>query len=215
MPPGVGDVAAALEAAEFKADLLGEYTPPIAQYRLGGVDAGFYVEFLAPLRGDGLTRDGARDATVAWAGVTAQRLRYLELLLVSPWSVRLDGLRSFPLAKPADVLIPNPVSYIAQKLLIHARRRPDKQPQDVLYMHDTLELFGHDLNGLREEWLQRVRPNLPGRSVREIDRIRRKLFAEVTDVIRSAVRIPQDRVLGPDTVRAACEYGLDSVFRAE
>jgi len=214
-PPGVGDIAAALEAADFREDLVGEHTPPVAQYRLGGVDAGFYVEFLAPLRGDGLTRAGAKDATVVWAGVTAQRLRYLELLLVSPWSVRLDETNGFPLAKPADVFIPNPVSFIAHKLLIHSRRHPDRQPQDVLYIHDTLELFGHDLDGLREEWLERVRPGLVQRSVGEIGRIRRRMFAEITDVIRSAVRIPQDRVLLPERVRAACEYGLDAIFGAE
>lgn len=101
-PPSAGDLAAALEAADFKGELVGEHTPPVAQYRLGGVDAGFYVEFLAPLRGDGLTRSGPNDATVAWAGVTAQRLRYVELLLACPWSVRLDESVGFPLPEPAE-----------------------------------------------------------------------------------------------------------------
>ena len=211
-PPSAGDLAAALDDADFREELHGEHTPPVTQYRLGGVDAGFYVEFLAPRHGNGLTRSRASDATVAWAGVTAQRLRYLELLLASPWSVHLDASVGFPLPEPAEVQVANPVSFIAQKLLIQARRPPEKQPQDVLYIHDTLELFGHDLDGLRAEWLKRVRPHLAQQTVKEIDRTRRRLFAEVTDVIRRAVRIPQDRALTPDRVRAACEYGLDAVF---
>jgi hypothetical protein len=211
-PPSAGDLDAALRAADFHEELVGEHTPPVARYRLGGVDAGFYVEFLAPLRGDGLPRSGASNATVAWAGVTAQRLRYVELLLASPWSARLDESVGFPLPEPAEVLLANPVSFIAQKLLIHAKRDPDKPPQDVLYIHDTLELFGHDLEGLRAEWLERVRPHLPQRDVKDIDRIRRRLFAVVTDVIRRAVRIPKDRALTPERVRAACDYGLDTIF---
>lgn len=214
-PPVAGDIAAALEAADFTKDIRGEYTPPLTQYRLGGVDAGFYVEFLTALRGDGLTRARERDATVAWAGVTAQRLRYVELLIVNPWSVRLDETVGFPLARPADVLIPNPVSFIAQKLLIHARRLPDKQPQDILYIHDTLELFAHDLAGLKVEWLERIRPTLTPRTAKQVDRIRRGLFSSVTDVIRRASRLPGDRELEPERVRAACEYGLDEVFGTE
>lgn len=214
-PPSLGDLAAALKAADFQEELAGEYTPPVAQYRLAGQDAGFYVEFLAPLRGDGLTRSGATDATVAWGGVTAQRLRYVDLLLVSPWNVRLDESIGFPLPEPAELLLVNPVSFIAQKLLIQTKRPPDKLPQDVLYIHDTLELFGRDLDGLRAEWIERVRPHVAQRTVMQIDRSRRRMFADVTDVIRRAVRIPQDRTLSPGRLRAACEYALDTVFGME
>ena len=37
---------------------------------------------------------------------------------------------------------------------------------------------------------------------------RPELFAEVTDTIREAARIPQDRRLAPENVQRACEYGL-------
>ena len=65
-----GDISEALQLADFQAELRGEHTPPVTRYWLGDADQGFYVEFLAPRTGDGLTRDGQPDATIAKAGVT-------------------------------------------------------------------------------------------------------------------------------------------------
>lgn len=79
-----GSIAAALAGAGFREAFTGDDTPPAAQYRLGNEDQGFYVEFLAPLRGDGLRRDGSPDTTVARAGITAQKLRYVDVLLAHP-----------------------------------------------------------------------------------------------------------------------------------
>jgi hypothetical protein len=59
------------------------------------------------------------------------------------------------------VRIPNPVSFIAQKLLIQQDRRPEKRPQDLLYIHDTLELFAHRLPELGVLWTGTLRPTLP------------------------------------------------------
>jgi hypothetical protein len=39
-----------------------------------------------------------------------------------------------------------------------------------------------------------------------------KYFAEVTDDIRSAVRIPAVRKLEPEELRARCEAGLGRIF---
>ncbi|MDB4912382.1 MAG: hypothetical protein JWM95_26 [Gemmatimonadetes bacterium] len=47
--PLEGDIGAALRAASFEEHLSGDHTPPIAEYRLGGEEQGFYAEFLAPL----------------------------------------------------------------------------------------------------------------------------------------------------------------------
>lgn len=56
----------------------------------------------------------------------------------------------------------------AQKLLIRGLRRRDKQAQDVLYVHDTLELFAGELPRLRALWsdrsAQRCRGAPPDRS---------------------------------------------------
>jgi hypothetical protein len=191
---------------------MGEHTPPVTQYRLGDEDQGFYAEFLAPLFGDGLKRNGVPNITVAKAGVTAQRLRHLDLLLTHPWAVRLGAAVDVPLEAPADVMLANPVSFIAQKLLIQRYRTPDKQAQDALYIHDTLDLFGPQLGALRAVWLEQVRPTLAGKTIKDVERLHRKQFGAVTDVIRTAVRIPQDRTLAPDRMQAACAYGLEEVF---
>ena len=39
-----------------------------------------------------------------------------------------------------------------------------------------------------------------------------ELFENVTDTVRNAARIPQDRNLRAENVRAAVQYGLEEVF---
>ena len=212
--PLEGDIGAALEAADFREDLSGENTPPVTHYRLGGNDQGFYAEFLVPRSGGPLRRDGTPDATVAKAGVTAQKLRYLDLLLKYPWQVGLGTEVGMPLVPPAEVQIPNPVSFIAQKLLIQDRRPPEKRAQDALYIHDTLDLFGRHLDELKAIWLENIRPTLAPRTVREVERLHREQFGTITDVIRNAVRIPPDRAIAPERMQAACAYGLEEIFGA-
>jgi hypothetical protein len=200
-----------MKAAGFQEDFSGEYTPPITQYRLGGDDQGFFAEFLAPLYGSGLKRNGQPDVTVAKAGVTAQKLRYLDLLLIRPWAVRLTKELGVPVESSTDVMLANPVSFIAQKLLIQKYRKPDKKAQDVLYIHDTLELFGGELPALRALW-QEIRPTLHDKTARAIESLHREPFGVITDVIRTAARIPQDRVVTPERMQAVCAYGLGEIF---
>ena len=101
---------------------------------------------------------------------------------------------------------------MVQKFLIHGRRDANKKAQDVLYIHDTLELFGGSLEQLRTVWKDEVRPNMSARTVKTAIRIANELFENVTDVIRESSRIPQDRRLQPETIRAASQYGLEDVF---
>jgi len=210
--PLVGDIAATLRAAGFREDFVGEYTPPITHYSLGTDDQGFFAEFLTPLYGSEVKRGGRRDVTVKRAGVTAQKLRHLDLLLVIPWTVRLTSEMGVPVHAPLDVTLANPVSFIAQKLLIQRDRPSGKKAQDALYIHDTLELFGSELADLKALWQEQVRPSLHQKTASAIEQLQREQFGAVTDVIRDAVRIPQDRVLAPDRVQAVCAYGLESIF---
>ena len=117
-----------------------------------------------------------------------------------------------PVHAPVAVMLANPVSFIAQKLLIQRYRKSEKKAQDALYVHDTLELFGGELPTLRALWQEKVRPTLPGKTARTVERLQQEQFGAVTDVIRNAARIPQNRVLLPDRVQAACAYGLDEIF---
>jgi hypothetical protein len=207
-----GDIRAALATAGFEEMLTGDDTPPIAEYRLGAENQGFYVEFLTPLQGSGMRRDGTADTAVRKAGITAQKVRHLEILLVKPWSVALGTEVGIPLSDPAELALPNPVTFIAQRLLIQKYRSPGKSAQDALYIHDTLELFGGELETLRSLWRDGVRPELTHGRAAEIQELCVLHFSTVTDVIRTAVRMPIGRDLSADRVQRACAYGLEVVF---
>ena len=151
-----GSIERALIQAGFTEELMGEHRPPVSHYTLGEEDAGFYAEFLTPLRGRATRRDGGANATVETAGITAQKLRHLELLFHSPWSVTVPAEPNIDTDKPIEIRIPNPVTFITQKVLIRNVRRLDKRAQDVLYIHDTLELFGAQLPVLADLWANDV-----------------------------------------------------------
>jgi hypothetical protein len=205
-----GDMHKALKEAGFTEEFFGDDSPPATHYRLEE-DAGFYAEFLTPLVG-GDMKKGKRDATVPKAGISAQKLRYLDILLIKPWRVRVGPERHFPIAADADLFVPNAASFIVQKLLIHSGRPTDKKAQDVLYIHDTLELFGGSLGELRRLWVEEVRPAIPKPWARKVEALAHQLFAEVTDTIREAARIPQDRRLAPEDLQRACAYGFDEIL---
>ncbi len=209
--PLTGSLETALSAAGFEETLFGEQNPPVTKYTLGKEHGGFYVEFLVPLHGSGKKRSGKPDDTLSMAGITAQKLRLLDLLLVDPWTATVSAEPGH-LEDPAEIRVPNAVSFIVQKLLIHAYRKPRKRAQDILYIHDTLELFGPSLEALHELWKERVRPAMPPRTAKKAHTLGRELFSAVTDTIRDAALIPQDRTLNPEDVRAACWQGLDVVL---
>jgi hypothetical protein len=206
-----GDVRNALTEAGFIEEFFGDDSPPATHYRLGGEDAGFYAEFLTSLAGSEMKR-GKRDVTVSKAGITAQKLRYLDILLIAPWSVRLGEQKQIPIDADLELLVANPTSFMVQKLLIHSGRPADKKAQDVLYIHDTLELFGGSLRELRGLWLEEVRPRISQRWAKKAQALAHELFTEVTDTIRDAVRIPQDRPLRAEAVQRACLSGFHELL---
>jgi hypothetical protein len=161
--------------------LLGEHSPPVIRYRLDEEDAGFFAEFLTVKKGDGLKRDGKPDLTVSKAGITAQKLRHIELLFEVPWKVQIGPQSKVPIERTVDLAVPNPVSFIVQKLLINKHRDGDKKAQDVLYIHDTLELFGGSLDELQSIWECGIKPTLPVKTARRAIATASELFEEVTD----------------------------------
>ena len=207
-----GNIDDALRAAGFRVEITGDDTPPITQYTLGEDEQGFYVEFLAPLTGSPVDRDGRPRTTLARGGVTAQTLRHVELLLLDPSLVHLGAGSGFQFDQSTAVRIANPASFLAQKLLIHGKRRREKRAQDILYVFDTVQLFGARLGRLNELWTQELRPRVTGSLIAEIGASITDLFGTVTDDIRSAVRIPADRRIEPEELRAACFTGLARVF---
>lgn len=210
IPPGMrideGNLRERLLARGFTEEFLGDDRPPVTHYQLGGDDAGFYVEFLTPLAGGEFRRDGTRDVTTSVAGVSAQKLRHLDVLLIAPWTVTID-----PAGAATKVMIANPVSYIVQKFLISGKRKPAERAKDVLYIHDTIELFAGALPDLRRLWSDAVRPALGSRGEAKVQQATRRLFSEVTDVVRQAARMASGRVLSPEGVVEVCHAGMTRI----
>ena len=99
-----------------------------------------------------------------------------------------------------------------QKLLIQEDRPPAKRAQDVLYIHDALELFGEGLPELGVLWRDTIRPALAPKTARLVVELTRASFSTVTEILRNAARIPQDRTLSPERMQAACELGLEQIL---
>lgn len=209
--PLKGDIKGALEKAGFAEKISGESQPPVTRYELSNDHAGFYAEFLTPLVGSGRKRDGTLDVTVAVAGVTAQKLRYLEILFVDPWVIRIGPDSDFPLPNKIDLQVANPVSFIVQKLLIQQDRKPAKRAQDVLYIHDTLELFAGALPALKESWETKIRPSLTERVARTAIELSASTFSRVTDTIRTAAQMAPGRNLSPERLQGLCQGALREV----
>jgi hypothetical protein len=206
--PGIREL---LVANGFQEDFRGDDKPPATHYRLKDEAGGFYAEFLTPLVGGDLTRSGKRKATAQVAGVTSQQLRYLELLLQRPWLVELDP-GEFRVQERKAVQIANPVSFLAQKLLIYKGRDQADRAKDILYIHDTLQVFGPRLQELRDEWTGHVLPQIHSNTARTVAKASQWLFAEMSDAIREAAMIAVDRRLSPEGVRESCCYGLEQIF---
>ena len=201
-----------LTATGFQAEFLGHHKPPATHYRLIDQTGGFYAEFLTPLVGSLDSRRGKQSATKRIAGVTSQRLRHVDFLLAAPWRVDLSASESFHFAEGKAVLIANPVSFLAQKLLVYPKRNRSERAKDILYIHDTLETFGARIADLRTEWSHRIRPGIHSRSLRIIERAPETLFAAMSDPVRQASRIAQPRTVTPEAVRELCAFGLSRIF---
>jgi len=206
------DLRARLASAGFKEQFLGEHLPPATHYQLGDKKGSFYAEFLTPLIGSEYDRDGHRRATTQVAGVTSQNLRYVDLLLGSPWKVELSRANGFPFDNAKQIQIAHPTRFMAQKLLIHDQRERRSRAKDILYLHDTIELFGASLDVLQEEWRMGPRGALPESAIRVVENASDTLFSHVTEGIRAAVQVASGRALTPEGVQELCRAGLKVVF---
>lgn len=211
LPADTPTIREALVANGFEEEFRGDHMPPATHYRLGDDDSGFYAEFLTPLTGSEYTRSGKRKATAQVAGVNSQQLRFIELLLNDPWTVELR-VEDFRLPAPKVVCVANPVGFLAQKMLIHHKRSAEDQAKDILYVHDTLQVFGARLADLRDEWKGRVRLRLHPKTAKKVEAAHVRLFGDMTDVIREAASIAADRRLTPAAVREGCQYGLQQIM---
>lgn len=208
------DIHRRLIANGFQAEFLGHHRPPATHYQLSAQSGGLYAEFLTPLIGGVYARGGKKGATTRIAGVTSQRLRHVDLLLRAPWTVALSASDGFPFADEKQVLVANPASFMAQKILVHSRRNRSERAKDILYIHDTLETFGARIADLRAEWTNKIRSRLHARSVTLVEHATDTLFGATSDPVREASRIAQERALSPEAIRELCRFGCQQVFRS-
>lgn len=207
VPPQEEDLGKLLVEAGFEEHFLGEDHPPATHYQLGEEGA-FYVEFLTPLIGR------PRGATSTIAGVTVQALRHLDILMIEPWSVFLRE-PEYPVgSKMLEVRITNPTSYIAQKILVLTKRNPADRAKDILYVHDSLLMFGRSLAELERIWIDKLFPSIHPTATRTLRRAAEEIFSEVTDAVRGANRIAREvgRPLASDEIAQVCRTGLARVF---
>ena len=201
------DIRQRLISSGFTEEFLGRDHPPATHYHLGDTSSGFYVEFLTPLVGGDYDRENRRKATLRVAGATSQQLRHIGLLLKRPWMIDLsEG------AFKGRVQVANPASFVVQKLLIHRRRKVDDRARDLLYIYDTLQLFGSRLPELRIEWRVHLAPQIPDRTLKDLVKSSRTLFLDLSDDVRRAARISPERQLTPEAIREACAHGLGQLL---
>jgi hypothetical protein len=193
--------------AGFEEEFVGEDQPPATHCHYGSRGA-FYAEFLAPLVGSEYDRRGKRKATKEVGGVSSQLLRYIEILLISPWRVALGEENGYPLSPKRTVQIANPASFLAQKILIHRERDYKDRAKDLLYMHDTIEVFSESLEELQEIFRNDVAPKLHRRRVAELE----SACGKVEDTIREAALMAVGRRLSPGRLAESARAGLKQIF---
>ncbi len=88
----------------------------------------------------------------------------------------------------------------------------EDRAKDVLYIHDTIEVFSGALDQLSTEWREIIHPRLPQATSNAVERLAAESFREVTDDVRRAALAAGSRTLKPDDVRALCELGLRKIF---
>jgi hypothetical protein len=185
-PRPSGTLVELADAAGFQPDLRSEYTPPVMKLvpRASAVTSGaeqYSVEFLTPLAGRPADRAGTPRMTVTiQAGLTAQRLRYLDLLQIDPWHVSVGSLSGVgALTPPLDVRLPHPGFFIAQKVLIADRRDPGtERPKDMAYIYQVVNLFSRDLPPLVRDVRVRMEDNRVWRRwLKDMLRLAASLFA--------------------------------------
>lgn len=210
--PLAGNIKDALVEKGFEEALSGEARPPAAHYKLGNDTSGFYAEFLTPLVGSGIKRTGEPDATTLAGGISAQKIRHLGILLTDPWTVTVGPQNGIPLDAPVDLLVANPLCFMVQKFLIKKQRTADKQRQDLLYVFDTIQLFGHMLGQFRENWEKVIAPSLGTGAAKTVVQECGESFNTITDTIRDAASIPRDRKVDPEELRATCQYAFQQIL---
>ena len=133
-------------------EFTGSCTPPLVKYFPKDKTPPMYVEFLTPLRGSEDKR-GISDVTQKiQPDLSAQKLRFLDLLLKNPWTISTSSVPGLEKHPNLVVKIPHPSMFIMQKVLISGRRTDKSRAKDFAYIYQVLGLFRDDWQGLAKQY---------------------------------------------------------------
>jgi hypothetical protein len=182
-----------------------EGNPPVVKYisKDGGGD--YDLEFLCPLRRRRKDRRAEQGSAVRiQSDMVASPLQYLEILLINPW--RVDLAKMDPPA-PGKVLprvqLPNPASYVVQKLLIRDRpREAEAKRKDCYYIYNLSVMFRDAIGKIAEEY-QNLQEQISPKWLQRFKCVLADIFASpFADGTASAVAVHQ---ASPDHVQETRE----------
>ena len=115
----------------------------------------FHIEFLCPLKGSEVDKKTGRRkiAEDIQDNLTAQTLRYIDLLLLDPMSISIACPAGT--GKQMSIQIPHPVTYMAQKTLIapeRMRQGNNKYEKDCYYIFEAGALFRREHRNLTQSF---------------------------------------------------------------
>lgn len=187
--------------AGLRANFFGQMNPPVMKFSLEGSDTGPEVELLCPMEGaPRQTSEGEVQAVALQDGsVTAQPLRYLDLLLFEPWVIELARVPGFDdMTHTPPLRIPQPLTYLMQKVLSRDEqgRTPDKREKDCYYIYESAVVF-RDARGSIAAALPAIAESFPDpwieRFIRELETLFRTPQSEGPV---SAARVARASVVG-------------------
>ena len=151
---GEKSIHESLEEEGLKCELVGKFEEPILKYYpTEKTDSEYYVEFLAPLLGSETKRNGKPDLIQKiQKDLSAQKLRYLDLLLHNTWTVHSSNLSSLEDYPDLVIKLPHPCMYIMQKVLTLSKRQPMDRNKDYAYIYQTLAYFRKNLKSLAHDY---------------------------------------------------------------
>jgi hypothetical protein len=150
---GGKSVHQSLSEIGLEQELTGNCTPPLVKYFPKDKKPSMYVEFLTPLRGSE-TKRGVPDITQnIQPDLSAQKLRFLDLLLKDPWEISTSSVPALTKRPKLVVRIPHPGMFIMQKILISDRRTDTSRTKDFAYIYQTLVYLREDFEAIAKEYI--------------------------------------------------------------
>ncbi|GAB4252812.1 MAG: hypothetical protein Kow00129_13680 [Thermoleophilia bacterium] len=123
-----------LDDANFTCEFRSLGHPPVTVYLAAHAGDEVEIEFITTAQGADIGVRKVQD------GLTAQELRYVDLLLERTWSLRLDALTAGEIE--GRVWVPTPAAFILQKALSRMRRTDSsKKEKDLYYIFYVVDGF--------------------------------------------------------------------------